>query len=153
MISLAAHLSALVLGLLAGAMLLVAATLFPYWRSLPPADFRLWFAAHSGRIGAVMLPLGAAAVVIATGALVLARSTPARGWLAAAAAGAIGVAAVTLLVNEPANHLFAGAALLTDAETRALLARWGRWHVVRLVLGTGGFVAALRAVAALGRSP
>ena len=51
-----------------------------------------------------------------------------------------------LAVNEPANQRFAAPGALGDAETRALLARWVAWHWVRVALGVGGFLAALRAL-------
>src|SRR6058998_1276304 len=121
--------SALLLGLLAGAMLLIALALAPFWQSLPPAEFRAWFAANAFRIGRLMIPLGAAAALAAV-----------------AAACALGVGIITLAVNEPANERFAAPGVLGDAETRALLARWVAWHWVRVGLGLGGFVAALRAL-------
>ena len=107
--------SAFLLGLLAGAMLLIALAVAPFWQSLPPAEFRAWFAANAFRIGRLMIPLGAAA-------------------------------AITLAVNEPANQRFAAPGALGDAETQALLARWVAWHWVRVALGVGGFLAALRAL-------
>src|SRR5207244_2241495 len=107
--------SAFLLGLLAGAMLLIALAVAPFWQSLPPAEFRAWFAANAFRVGRLMIPLGAAA-------------------------------AITLAVNEPANQRFAAPGALGDAETRTLLARWVAWHWVRVALGVGGFLAALRAL-------
>jgi len=53
--------SELLTGLFVGAMLLIAVSLVPYWRSLPAAAFRAWFVANSFRIGKVMVPLGIAA--------------------------------------------------------------------------------------------
>src|SRR5437870_1934362 len=46
--------SAFLLGLLAGSMLLIALAVAPFWQSLPPAEFRAWFAAHAFRIGRLM---------------------------------------------------------------------------------------------------
>ena len=137
--------SAFLLGLLAGAMLLIALAVAPFWQSLPPAEFRAWFAANAFRIGRLMIPLGAAAALAAVAAA-LARGLPARRSHLRAAACALGVAAITLAVNEPANQRFAAPGALGDAETRALLARWVAWHWVRVALGVGGFLAALRAL-------
>ena len=131
--------SAFLLGLLAGAMLLIALAVAPFWQSLPPAEFRAWFAANAFRIGRLMIPLGAAAALAA-------RGLPTRRSHLRAAACALGVAAITLAVNEPANQRFAAPGALGDAETRALLARWVAWHWVRVALGVGGFLAALRAL-------
>jgi hypothetical protein len=135
--------SAFLLGLLAGAMLLIALAVAPFWQSLPPAEFRAWFAANAFRIGRLMIPLGAAAALAAVAAALAARGLPARRSHLRAAACALGVAAITLAVNEPANERFAA---LGDAETRTLLARWVAWHWVRVALGVGGFLAALRAL-------
>jgi len=142
----AARVSALLLGLLAGGMLLIAVAIVPFWRALPPAEFRAWFAANSFRIGALMVPLGAGAAVASVTALVVGGGLSSRAWRLAAAAGAVGVVVVTLTVNEPANVRFASAGALGDDDTRALLARWVVWHWIRVALGGGGFYAALRAL-------
>jgi hypothetical protein len=64
--------------------------------------------------------------------------------VAAVATG--GVIAITLAVNEPANHRFTDGPL-TDGETRDLLRTWARWHSVRVVLGLVAAAAATTAVA------
>jgi hypothetical protein len=45
-----AVLTAVLVGLLAGAMVLIEVVLVPFWRGLPPAEFRAWFAARSSAI-------------------------------------------------------------------------------------------------------
>src|SRR5438105_14524435 len=52
--------------MLAGAMLLIRVVLVPLWERLSPEAFREWFRDHSGRIGALMFPLGGAATLSAT---------------------------------------------------------------------------------------
>src|SRR5436309_3065862 len=99
--------SAFLLGLLAGSMLLIALAVAPFWQSLPPAEFRAWFAAHAFRIGRLMVPLGAGAAVAAVGAAIVAGGLPTRRSHLRAAACALGVVVVTLAVNEPANERFA----------------------------------------------
>ncbi|MGY1593203.1 anthrone oxygenase family protein [Geodermatophilus sp. SYSU D00708] len=117
-------------------MLLIEFVLVPFWRATSPAEFREWFTAHSGRIRALMVPLGAGAVL--SGAASAAAQVTARHRSAPAAvvaAGAVaGVVAITAAVNEPANHRFV-AGELTGPETTQLLGRWTRWHHVRVVLG------------------
>jgi len=137
-----AHLAASLLGLLAGAMLVIAVVLVPFWSVLTPTELRTWFARHAGRIGALMFPLGAAAMVAAAAAWLAHRGR----WPALAAGAAAGVVAVTLLVNEPANRRFAGPVYLSDADTVALLGRWRRWHWLRVALGLVAFAAALGAL-------
>jgi hypothetical protein len=141
--------TAVLVGLLAGGMVLIKVVLVPFWRGAPPADFRDWFAAHSGRIRALMVPLGAGAGVVGAASavvqLVQGRRESAPASVAAAGATA-GVVAITVTVNEPANHRFVGGAL-TDSETAELLGRWARWHDVRVVLGLAAAVAAALALA------
>jgi hypothetical protein len=144
-----AVLTAVLVGLLAGAMVLIEVVLVPFWRGLPPAEFRAWFAAHSDRIRRLMVPLGAAAGAAATASAVAHRAEAGDGGTASlAAAGATeAVVAITLAVNEPAQQRFV-AGNLTDAETEALLARWARWHDRRVVLGLSATVAAALALVA-----
>ena len=137
--------SAILTGLLAGAMLFLRIVLLPFWRGLPPAQFRAWFAEHSERIRALMLPLGAASAAASAAATAarVATEDDARASSVAAAA-AVGVVAVTVAVNEPANRRFVGEEL-GDEETAALLARWARWHDVRVALGSTAAIAAVLA--------
>jgi uncharacterized membrane protein len=128
-------------------MLFLRIVLLPFWRGAPPAEFRSWFAAHAGRIRALMLPLGAAsaATSVAATATRLVNRQDAR-ISSVAAAGAVGVVGITIAVNEPANRKLASDDL-SDDETARLLARWARWHDVRVALG---LIAASAAVRALG---
>ncbi len=139
-----ARLTALVLGLLAGAMLTILVVLVPFWTAAPPAEFRAWFAANAPRIRALMVPLGVAGGLGVIATVVATRG--ARAWPLAAAACALGVIAITVLVNEPANARFVDPSALAEREVPALLAHWVRWHRVRVVLGVAGFYASLRAL-------
>ena len=133
-----ALLSAVLNGLLAGGMILIELVLVPFWRAAPPAEFRSWFAAHSPRLRALLVPLGAGAGVVNVASALARVATGGRGGAssaaAAAAAAAAGVLAVTVTVNEPINHRFTADGL-ADAETTDLLARWARWHHLRVALG------------------
>ncbi|SDN40725.1 protein of unknown function [Geodermatophilus sp. DSM 45219] len=141
-------LSAVLVGLLAGGMVLIEVVLLPFWRSVPPAEFRRWFTANAPRIRTLMVPLGAGAAIASVASAVtdafLARRSPAS---LTAAAATVGVVAVTVTVSEPANHRFTGGSL-TDTETTELLGRWARWHHLRVVLGV---VATAAAASAIGR--
>src|SRR5438876_218312 len=92
--------SAALAALLAGAMLLIRVVLVPFWQRLAPDAFRDWFRDNSGRIGAVMFPLGGAATLSATAAAVVSRDVPRaqRRALLVAAACTIGVTAVTVVI-------------------------------------------------------
>jgi uncharacterized membrane protein len=127
-------------------MLFLRIALLPFWRGAPPAEFRSWFATQAGRIRALMLPLGAASAAASVGATAerVANHEDARAT-SLAAAGAVGVVGITVTVNEPANRKFASEDL-SDDETARLLARWQRWHDVRVVLGLIAAAAAVRAL-------
>ncbi|MDQ4049745.1 MAG: DUF1772 domain-containing protein [Actinomycetota bacterium] len=122
--------------------------LLPFWRDLPPAEFRAWFARRSGRIRALMVPLGAAAAGTSLAATVAraAEREDARAN-AVAAASSVAVVAVTVTVNEPANREFVREDF-GDEDTTTLLVRWSRWHDVRVLLG---LIAAVAAALGAGR--
>jgi hypothetical protein len=115
----------------------------------PPVADGAWpVVAHSGRIRALMVPLGVGAGLASAASAVAQvtdrqRSGPAAAVTAGAAAGVI---AITATVNEPANHRFVSGEL-TGPETTDLLNRWARWHHVRVGLGLVATGAATLAVA------
>ena len=81
-----------------------------------------------------MIPLGAGAGAASTAyALTQVADRRPKGAATTAAATTLGIVAITVTVNEPANHQLTGGAL-TDAETRDLLDRWARWHHFRVAL-------------------
>ena len=130
-----APLSAVLTGLLAGGMGFIEIVLLPFWRGSSPAEFRRWFTAHSDRIRSVMIPLGVGAGAVSTAyALTQVADRRPDGAATTAAATTLGVIAITVTVNEPANHQFI-ARSLTDDETRNLLDKWARWHHLRVALG------------------
>src|SRR5262245_32274280 len=83
----------LVLGLLAGGMLVIGVAFVSFWRSLSPTDFQAWFASYSHLIGRLMIPLGAGGVAATVATLGVCWSGPPtqRRWLVIAALSAIGV--------------------------------------------------------------
>jgi hypothetical protein len=140
-----AYLATAALGLLAGAMLLIAVAIVPFWSSLEPTAFADWFRAYSPLLGRFMLPLGASAAILAVLAAALARplSSPRFGSFALAAALAVAVGAVYPLYFSAANAAIAGKSLGAD-EIAAELVRWRSWHWFRTGAGVLGFLAALR---------
>jgi hypothetical protein len=125
-------------------MALIEVVLVPFWRGAPPADFRDWFAVHSGRIRALMGSLGSGAGVAAAASAVahVAEGDKAAPASVAAVGATAGVVGITVAVHGPANRRFAAGAL-TDGETAELLDRWARWHHARVVLGVAATVAAV----------
>ena len=127
--------SVVLAGLLAGGMIVIDVVLLPFWRGVPPEQFRSWFAAHSDRIRTLMIPLGAGAAAVNVASAVARSAEGSRAGPASVAATAVaGVVVITVTVNEPMNHRFT-AGPLTDAETTGLLERWARWHRLRVALG------------------
>src|SRR5262245_3393411 len=55
-------LACLVLGVLAGGMLVIGIAFVSFWKSLSPSDFQVWFASYSHLIGRLMIPLGVGGV-------------------------------------------------------------------------------------------
>jgi Anthrone oxygenase len=141
------NLSCLVLGLLAGGMLVIGIAFVSFWKSLSPSDFQAWFASYSHLIGRLMIPLGAGSVAATVAALVACWSGPAtrRRWLLIATLSAIGVMATYPIFFAGTNEAFVRGGL-SDSAVRSLLDRWAAWHWIRTGLGIVGFIAAFRAL-------
>ena len=140
-------LTCVVLGLLAGGMLVIGVSLVTFWKSLSPSDFQAWFASHSHLVGRVMIPLGVGGVTVALAAVVACwrSSATGRGWLLLAAVSTMGVMVTYPLFFETTNEAFVRGGL-SDSTARSLLDRWATWHWIRTGLGAFGFLAALRAL-------
>jgi Anthrone oxygenase len=140
-------LTCLVLGLLAGGMLVIGISFVSYWKSLPPSDFQAWFASHSHLIGRLMIPLGVGGVAATVAALVACWRGPTtcRRWLLTGALSVVGVMVTYPIFFAAANAAFERGGL-SDSAVRALLDRWAAWHWFRTGLGIVGFVAALPAL-------
>src|SRR5262252_5776101 len=140
-------LACIVLGLLAGGMLVIGVAFVSFWKSLSPSDFQIWFASYSHLIGRLMIPLGAGSVAIAVVTLVAcwSGSAPRRASLLVAALSAIGVMVTYPLFFAETNASFERGGL-SDSAVRSLLDRWATWHWIRTGLGIVGFITALRAL-------
>src|SRR5262245_62488609 len=62
-------LACLVLGLLAGGMLVIGVAFVSFWKSLSPSAFQAWFASYSHLIGRLMIQLGAGSIAATKSAL------------------------------------------------------------------------------------
>src|SRR5262249_62158984 len=85
-------LTSLVLGFLAGGMLVIGVSFVSFWKTLSPGDFQAWFASHSHLIGRLMIPLGVAGIAASVAAVVAGWfGPPGRPrWLLTAALSRIG---------------------------------------------------------------
>jgi hypothetical protein len=138
-------LTCLVLGLLAGGMLVIGISLASFWKSLSPSDFQAWFASHSHLIGRLMIPLGVGSVIGSVASLGANWRGPGRSWHLIAALSAIGVMVTYPVFFAGTNAAFERGGL-PDREVRLLLGRWETWHWIRTGFGALGFIAALRAL-------
>jgi len=140
-------LGVLLLGLTAGAMLAEAAILVPYWRSLAPADFFDWYAAHASLLVDFYSPLEIASAVVALVCAVLysaqSRASARLWWVASILS--ILVIATFFAYFEDANAGFSSRAISEDSLPTALEA-WGRWQWGRVGVGLAAFVASVLAI-------
>jgi hypothetical protein len=143
--------AAIGLGLLAGALLMEAAVLVPYWRSISAQAFRELHHGVAPRLYAYFAPVtvGAVVVSVASGALAAASGPEVtRDWLAIAS----GVLALMLLgfyrwYFETANQRLPELARLdTSGGLAAELRRWQLLHLLRTAVCLCAFVGAVGAL-------
>ena len=141
------QIATVLLGLLAGALLLLAMGLVPYWQALEPSSLVPIFRDNSAHIASFMMPLGFSATGITWLALGLAvwKKMPSRNWLIAAS-----VCALCMLATFPIYFSGANAALAEGAvpatELSNALNQWQLVHWVRTVAALAGCICALKAV-------
>ena len=133
-----------VLGLAAGALLAEAVVLVPYWRSLEPATFLAWYAAHAELLFRFFAPLEITGTILAIAAAVLARKPlrQASGLRLASAVLAVAVLAAFPLYFGEANASFAAGTIPHEALADELT-RWAAWQWARTLLQIAAFAAAL----------
>ena len=141
------QIATVLLGLLAGALLLLAMGLIPYWQELEPSSFVPIFRDNSAHIANFMMPLGFSATGITWLALGLAvcKKTPSKNWLIAAS-----VCALCMLATFPIYFSGANAALaegiIPTAELSNALSQWQLIHWIRTIAALLGCICALKAV-------
>src|SRR5262245_66237279 len=124
----------LLLGLFAGAMLVIGVSFVGYWESLEPSAFLTWFAMHAHRIGGLMLPLGVAATLAALGSAAVAWASRdrSRWWSTVSAVLTVSILVVYFAVHAPRNAAFSAAGMPPE-RVAGELATWARWHWVRVL--------------------
>lgn len=134
------------LGLLVGALLAEAFLLVPYWRTLPAPVFFELHKDYGPRLYRFFAPLTIAGTLLpAVSAVAAILSSTAT--LPVVLAGALSLAMVAIygVYFKSANASFAQGRL-TPAELSEELARWHRWHSVRLIIGLAAFALSLIAL-------
>lgn len=137
-------LSAAALGLYAGAMLTEGFILVPYWQSLPPPAFFVWYAANDQRLFGFFGAVTTLAVLLASGAALAAFVTrhPGRRPASVAAGLMLLTLAMFFVYFADANTRFAAGGI--PAESLAgELERWASWHRTRMVVALVALAAAL----------
>lgn len=132
----------------AGVMLAIALILGPLWRSLPPADFMVWFAVNSGFIARTIPIVVIPTLIGLVGAIALSWGDAATRNLWIASLGCIvALLVLTVVYFFPMNASFnAGSIPLTDVSNR--IDAWLSIHWIRIPLAllasTLGFLAIQR---------
>lgn len=120
--------------LFTGAMALVALVFGPFWQSLPPQDFLLWFATYSHLIGRAMALFIATALIGVAGSLALNWSSPDRQWWLAALSSMGVIIFLTVIWFLPTNADFTSGAMSRE-DVADTLDTWLMLHWLRVLLG------------------
>jgi|SRR6266850_1135387 len=145
--SVTAFVSAIALGLSAGALIAEGAVLVPFWRSLAPESFLGWYREHASLLQRFFGSLEIAAFALAAVAAALRwfiRGS-ASPFLVLAALLAFAVLAAFPLYFERANASFAAGTIAPDRVAEELR-RWSSWHWARTILATVAFIVAVNAL-------
>lgn len=142
-----AQIAAVLLGLLAGALSLLAMGMVPYWQTVDPAALVPAFRDNSAHIASFMMPLGFSATGLTWLALGLAiwKKLPSRTWLIAASVCALCMLATFPLYFSGANAALAGGQVAPDQIPNAL-SQWQSVHWIRTIAAMAGCICAVRAV-------
>jgi hypothetical protein len=147
--TIATYVSALILGLSAGAMLSAACVTIPSWRTTPAEEFLAWYALNYGSMVRFFGPLQISAIATSAIATALAYYTSHRG---AAQLAIATVLAIVVLLAFPAYFRDANASFesgtIALADVPAELSRYERWQWSRTLVG---IAASLFATIAIGR--
>ncbi|MEH6448328.1 MAG: hypothetical protein V7765_06620 [Oleispira sp.] len=141
------QLALLMVGIFTGAMLLIGVGLIPYWNSLPPLEFALWFSKNSHFLGTLMIPLGMSStlVTIIAAAMGIKQRSDQSYWLAIAA-----FAAVSAAIIFPIHFVGANASIqsltMTSTEIVTELEAWSNWHWLRTACATVAYIALVQSI-------
>lgn len=139
------QIATVLLGVLGGALLLLALAIAPYWQSLEPQAFSDWFSINVHFIASVMMPLGFSAAGltwVATG-LAVWKKQAGRYWLMGASACALIMLIVFPLYFREANALLASGTLPLT-EVGPTISQWLNVHWVRTTAAIVGCFCAVR---------
>ncbi len=135
-------LTAISLGIFAGAQLAEACILVPFWRGLPPSDFFDLHHSMGPRLFRFFAPVTAFAVLLA---IVSALLSDGELWQVSAGVLSFIALAIFFAYFKAANAAFA-ARSFADEQLPAKLKRWAGWHLARTVVVTGAFIGSVLAL-------
>lgn len=141
-------LSALGLGLMAGALLAEGGILVPFWRSATAEEFFEWYRRCASLLQKFFGRLEIAATLLAIAAAAFASLAHGIGPSAlhiASALGAVAVLGVFPIYFQMANSSFA-AGTIEASRLAGELRRWSRWHWGRTIIAAAAFSAAVGAL-------
>jgi hypothetical protein len=132
----------------AGVMLAIALILGAFWRSLPPADFLIWFAANSGFIArTIPLVVGPTLLGLAGSILLTWGDASARNLWLSALGCIIALLVLTVAYFFPLNTMF-NEGTIAHGDVPGRIDAWLGMHWVRIALALAaagfGLIAATR---------
>ena len=138
--------AAVLLGLLGGALLILALGFVPYWKSLSPNEFTTLFQANTPFVAAAMIPIGFSATGLTLLAFALSqwKKRSNRHWLSAAAAFVVCMFVSFPLYFKETNGVLAAGTLSSEEVTNTLI-QWSYVHWVRTMAAIAACICAVRA--------
>jgi len=143
LIQMHAEVAVALIGILAGALVVVGAPLGGFWQSVDPQALHDLFLRHAESVNAIVIPIAyvAAFVTVLTATAKWAAHAANRGWFLVAAALVVVVVAMQPLYFGPATAAVANAAPGDIAQT---LGGWRDFHWLRVAICLAALIAAIR---------
>ncbi len=130
--------------LFSGGMFFIALGIVPYWNSLPPQEFKTWFATNGIFLGRVMIPLGITSILSCIAAWLYSGRPHNRRMLGTSLA-CLGVTFLLyIFIYSDLNSFLLEAANSPQLTIEEARTKWTRWHWVRTVLGIVATFTAMR---------
>jgi hypothetical protein len=137
--------SVALLGILAGAMLMVGVSIVGYWQSLEASVFVDTFGEHALRVNSLIVPLTIVAVLTTalTAAGTWITQAPNRAWFVAAAALVVAAGLLHPLYFMKAQDALSASGAAPEKITE-FLSSWRNWQWLRVGLCFAALVASIR---------
>lgn len=142
-----AFITAIILGLSAGAMLTEAVVFVQFWQSMPPENFLKWFSENESLLTKFFgsIQTSSAILILITTFLFWFKGTRAKFYSLISTILIIAVLLTFFFYFKEANHNFSTFAIPLN-EVKARLSDWSFWQWIRTALGVSAFVFSLLAL-------